>query len=329
MIALLDGGMGQELLARSGDAPTPLWATQAMMDHPGLVQAVHADYFAAGAAVATTNTYAIHRDRLIRAGIPDRFGPLHAQALAEAQAARAAHGRGRIAGSIGPLVASYRPETHPPHDIAVAAYAEVAAILAPAVDVILAETIASLAQARAVLQAALPAGRPVWLSVTVDDRDGSRLRSGERVAEVAALARDGAAAVLANCSAPEAMAAALDALTAAGLPYGCYANGFRQITADFLKDAPTVDALEARPEMVPELYAQFAAHWAGQGATILGGCCETRPAHIAAMADRLRGLGYRLDWSVSRSFGFVSCGDEVVEAFVLGEEITDGTNGFP
>ena len=63
-ITLLDGGMGQELVARSGDDPTPLWATRVMLDHPGLVRDIHADYFAAGATIATTNTYAIHHDRL-------------------------------------------------------------------------------------------------------------------------------------------------------------------------------------------------------------------------------------------------------------------------
>ncbi len=286
--------MGQELLARSGDAPTPLWATQVMADHPGLVQSVHRDYFAAGATVATTNTYAIHHDRLAGTPLQPRFKALHAQALAEARAARDAAGRGRIAGSIGPLVASYRADVGPAHDQARALYAEVAVLLAPQVDLILGETIASLAQARALLDGALTTGRPVWLSVTVDDRDGTRLRSGERVAELAAIARDGASAVLANCSAPEAMAAALEQLSATGLPFGCYANGFVQITDDFLKEKPTVDALHARPEMVPELYADFAEHWAGQGATIIGGCCETTPAHIAAIAARLTSRGYRL-----------------------------------
>jgi homocysteine S-methyltransferase len=208
--------------------------------------------------------------------------------------ARDAAGRGRLAGSIGPLGASYRADVGPEHDRATRLYAEVAAIIAPQVDVILGETIATLAQARALLEAALPTGRPVWLSVTVDDRDGTCLRSGEPVAGFAAIARDGASAVLANCSAPEAMAAALEALSAADLPFGCYANGFQEITEDFLKDKPTVDALQARPEMVPELYADFAEHWVRQGATIIGGCCETTPAHIAAIARRLTDKGYRL-----------------------------------
>ncbi len=294
-ITLLDGGMGQELVARSGDAPTPLWSTQVMIDHPGLVHDVHADYFAAGATVATTNTYAIHRDRLVKFGLEDRFAALHTQALAEAAAARAEHKAGRVAGSLGPLVASYRPDLHPPHAAAVAAYAEIATLLAPAVDFFIAETVASLAHANAVLEGAKGSGKPVWLSVTVDDEDGTKLRSGEPVAALADVVKKaGASAVLANCSAPEAMAAALGIFRGFGLPFGAYANGFQQITKEFLKDNPTVDVLHARPEMTPARYADFASLWVGVGATIIGGCCETTPAHIAEIARRLTAEGHRI-----------------------------------
>ena len=72
-ITLLDGGMGQELVARSGDEPTPLWATRVMIDHPGLVKAIHDDYFAAGASVATTNTYNILHDRLEGVGLDSLY----------------------------------------------------------------------------------------------------------------------------------------------------------------------------------------------------------------------------------------------------------------
>ena len=72
-ITLLDGGMGQELIARSGDNPGALWATRVMIDHPGMVQAIHTDYFNAGATIATLNTYAIHHDRLLGFGLDDQF----------------------------------------------------------------------------------------------------------------------------------------------------------------------------------------------------------------------------------------------------------------
>ena len=64
----------------------------------------------------------------------------------------------------------------------------------------------SLDLAKGALIGAQAAGRPVWLSVSVDDRDGTRLRSGEPVAGLADVLKAApAAAVLANCSMPEAM----------------------------------------------------------------------------------------------------------------------------
>ncbi|MBC7735665.1 MAG: homocysteine S-methyltransferase family protein [Candidatus Saccharibacteria bacterium] len=293
-ITLLDGGMGQELVARSGDEPTPLWATRVMIDHPGLVRAIHEDYFAAGATVATTNTYAIHHDRLERVGLDHLFHSLHLRALAEAHEARGA-GLGRIAGSIGPLKASYRPDLADPVDVAAPKYAEIARILGAHVDMILCETMASLGMAEAVVQGAQAAARPVWLSVSVDDHDGSLLRSGEKVADLAAIvAQYPVAAVLANCSVPEAMAAALTALRGLGLPFGAYANGFTHISGNFLKDAPTVRELTHRHDLTPEKYADFAMGWVEMGATIVGGCCEVGPAHIALLASRLRAAGHSI-----------------------------------
>ncbi len=286
-ITLLDGGMGQELVHRSGDNPTPLWSTQVMIDHPGLVAQVHADYRAAGATVHTTNTYAIHHDRLAGTGLEDQFTALHLAAIREAQ------GTGRIAGSIGPLIASYRPDIHPAHDVSVPLYAEIAQLLAPHVDLIVFETVASVAHARAAMAAALPTGKPIWLSITIDDEDGTKLRSGEAVADILPVVK-GASALLANCAAPEAMAAAMDAFARGPLPFGAYANGFTQITNDFLKDKPTVDSLTARRDLGPEAYAHFAMGWIGQGATIVGGCCEVGPAHIAKLAATIRAAGHTI-----------------------------------
>jgi S-methylmethionine-dependent homocysteine/selenocysteine methylase len=293
-ITLLDGGMGQELVARSGDEPTPLWATRVMLDHPGLVREIHADYFAAGATIATANTYAIHHDRLIRDGENPMFHALHLRALAEAHEARAVHGSGRIAGSLGPLQASYRPDLTEPVTEAAPKYAEIAQILGPHVDLILIETAASITAAEGAVIGAQAAGKPVWLSISVDDHDGSKLRSGEPVADLERLLGHPIAALLANCSVPEAMADALAALKAFGKPFGAYANGFTHISGNFLKDAPTVKELTHRHDLTPERYGDFAMAWVAQGATIVGGCCEVGPAHIRHLRDRLTAAGHRI-----------------------------------
>jgi homocysteine S-methyltransferase len=287
--------MGQELLTRTGDEPTPLWATQVMLDHPDVVRAIHADYFAAGATVATTNTYAIHHDRLERFDVDHLFETLHMKAIYQAEDARAAHGSGRIAGSLGPLVATYRPETCPPVAEAQPKYAEIARLIGPHVDLFLCETMSSVMQAEGALAGAAAGGKPVWLSVTVDDRDGTRLRSGEPLADLAPLIdRYQPAAILCNCSVPEAMAEAMAEVARFGLPFGAYANGFTHISDAFKQDSPTVAALQARHDLTPDRYAGFAMGWVAQGATIVGGCCEVGPAHIRALAAALTAAGHRI-----------------------------------
>jgi S-methylmethionine-dependent homocysteine/selenocysteine methylase len=291
-ITLLDGGMGQELIARSGDKPTPLWATRVMIDHPDLVRRIHADYFAAGATIATTNTYAIHHDRLIPQGLDHLFHSLHLRALMQAVEARDAHGAGRIAGSLGPLEASYRPDLTPDLDIAAVRYAEIAALLTPHVDLLLIETSSSIAASEGALIGAGNA-RPVWLSVSVNDKDGTLLRSDEPLTNLARLIETyRPAAILANCSVPEAMADAMNILRTFGLPFGAYANGFTHITDNFKTEQPTVDDLFRRHDLTPARYADFAMSWIAQGATIIGGCCEVGPAHIAALRDRLLAEGH-------------------------------------
>ncbi|MGJ8545729.1 MAG: homocysteine S-methyltransferase family protein [Sulfitobacter sp.] len=290
-ITLLDGGMGQELVHRAGDRPTPLWSTQVMIDHPGLVAQVHRDFTQAGATIATTNSYAIFRDRLAGTGLEARFEDLHAMALAEAKSSGAA----RIAGAIGPIKASYRPDLHPSADEGAPIYAEIAQLLGPQCDLLICETVASCAHAESILRGAVAGGKPVWLALTVNDSDGTLLRSGEALGDVLPLAKaGGAAAVLVNCSTPEAIPAALEVLARSGLPFGAYANGFEKITEGFLQDKPTVDALQMRRDLTPALYADHVMDWVAAGATIVGGCCEVSPAHIAEIARRLRAAGHSI-----------------------------------
>ena len=288
-ITLLDGGMGQELIHRAGDKPTPLWSTQVMVDHPGLVAKVHSDFTAAGATVATTNSYAIHRDRLVGTAMEGQFAELYELGVAEVRNAGAV----RIGGSIGPLGASYRADVMPEHETAVTLYREVAGLLGPHVDLIQCETVVSVAHTKAIIEGAKTAGKPVWVAFSVSDQDGTLLRSGEPLANAIAVADD-AAAVMVNCSTPEVIMAALDVLATSGKPYGAYANGFEKISDGFLEDKPTVDALTMRRDFTPDLYADHAMAWVDHGATIIGGCCEVSPAHIAEIASRLSAAGHNI-----------------------------------
>ncbi|MGB1387485.1 MAG: homocysteine S-methyltransferase family protein [Paracoccaceae bacterium] len=295
-VALLDGSIGQELVKRGSETPTPFWSTSVMLHHPDLLRAVHDDYVAAGATVVTTNTYAVLYDRFEQMGdlgvpVPE----IVSRALEIAQAARDAAGAGRIAGALGPLMASYRPDRCPPPNEAAEMYAKSIAHLENQVDLLLFETMASVEQAEGALLAASQTNLPVWLAVTVDDYNGTRLRSGEPISELAPLvATHRPQAVLINCSRPEAITDALGVIKDMTDTFGAYANGFTEISEGFLEDAPTVDALSQRTDLGPDAYADIAMSWVDQGATIIGGCCEVGPAHIAVLADRLRAAGYEI-----------------------------------
>ncbi|WP_291735567.1 homocysteine S-methyltransferase family protein [Leisingera sp. F5] len=294
-ITLLDGSIGQEVVKRSGDRATPLWSTAVMVDRPEVVGGIHADYFAAGATIATTNTYAVLRDRLQRAGLEDHFKELLNKATAQAAAARDAHGSGRIAAALGPLIASYRPDICPPAEEAKLAYAELVKLLGPQSDLFLIETVSSLEHAKGALLGCAEADNPVWLAVSVSDEDGTVLRSGEPLAALAPLIEKFQPdAVLLNCSRPEVIGEGLNIVRGFGKPFGAFANGFTRISEGFLQDAPTVDALEQRQDLGPEPYAEFAMGWVAQGATIVGGCCEVGPEHIAELARQLRAAGHRI-----------------------------------
>ena len=168
-------------------------------------------------------------------------------------------------------------------------------MMADRVDLFLIETVSSLQEAEGALRGVADHGKPVWIGFSVKDDDGTRLRSGEALEDIAPLlSRFNPEAVLINCSRPEAIPAALEILVPMGLPFGAYANGFTGITDGFLQEAPTVDALQQRTDLGPAAYASHAMGWVTQGATIVGGCCEVGPDHIATLAQHLRDAGHRI-----------------------------------
>lgn len=284
-VRLLDGGMGQELYRRSAAPDDRLWSAREVLDQPDLVRALHEEFLRAGAEIITTVTYATTRWRMIRAGAGDRWAEANRNAVGAAELARDTVNPGAlIAGSLPPLRGSYQPESVPSIATMEAEYAEQALLLAPHVDLFVAETLTTSAEAIAAARAAGSTGRPVWIAFTLTE-DEARLRGGESIAgAVAALAGLPVEAILLNCTAPEAVTVALPELArvAGARPVGAYANGFVTIPDDY-GTGSTVADLVARQNLDPDAYAAHAAQWLDAGATIVGGCCEVGPAHIARL----------------------------------------------
>ena len=296
-VVLLDGGMGQELVRRSKNPAHPQWSAYVMMEEPEIVQAVHEDYLRAGARVLTLNTYSSTPTRFRNFGMPERVEEMQLKAVDLGRAAIDATGIGAtIAGSLPPLVGSYHPELLPEDDVLLAEYREIVAIQADHVDVFICETMSKASEAQMAAQAAAETGKPVWVAWSLKEalgEDGQpRLRSGETLDEAfAALEGVDVAAVLFNCCPPEIMSAGMARLAEDGRPFGGHANGFTPIPEGFVLGT-TVDMLGARTDLGPKAYAEHVMRWVGQGATIVGGCCEVGPAHIAEIAKRLDAAGH-------------------------------------
>jgi len=282
-LVLLDGGMGQELIKRQASGQGALWSARALFDHPETVVAIHEDYIRAGADVITTNSYACIRNNFAAAGLLDKLAQMNRQAAELARTARENCARPVfIAGSMGPQYGSYRPDLVGSYAQTEALYREQADYLAPYVDLFICETLSCRLESRAAVAAAVSTGLPVWLSWSIEDSGGPRLRSGEAIVDAwQDVANSGIAAVLLNCSPPEAISQALGALlSVSDVPVGAYANAFSPIPEqwEFHGDASIPPP---RTDVTPQMYAQHAGQWLAAGARIIGGCCEVGPAHIA------------------------------------------------
>lgn len=297
---ILDGGMGRELLRRGAPFRQPEWSALALIEAPQFVSEIHDDYIGAGADVITTNSYAlvpfhIGAERFASDG--QTLAALAGRLAREASERAAAKGRKTIvAGSLPPVLGSYRPDLFEPEE-AKRLLSVLIAGLSPYIDVWLAETQGSTAEVRVVREALGEDTRPLWLSFTLEDtkavppvlegRAEPVLRSGEPVRDAARVARDlGAESLLFNCSLAELMAPAIRAARdeLRGTPLadavGAYANAF--VPTPDPSDKPEANAglCGLRDDLSPGGYASLARGWIEAGATRIGGCCGIGPDHI-------------------------------------------------
>ncbi len=287
-ILLLDGATGTEIERRGLHTYLPLWSALGLMEQPDLVRAIHEDYARAGADILTANTFRTTARTLAHA---DR-DPAHAAdltGLAVRLAREAAVASQRdilVAGSIAPLEDCYSPWLSPPDDVAYEEHLAHARNLAAAgVDFLMIETMPVIHEAVAAVRAARTTGLPVTASFVLGS-DG-RLLSGETLASaVQSVAPLGICAVLVNCSPPGTITEALQSLRKlTDLPIGGYAN---------LGTVDDTVGWKADERISGSVYAAAAESWLQAGAQIIGGCCGTRPEHIAALRRLIDGYQARL-----------------------------------
>lgn len=278
---LLDGGLATELEARGHDLSDSLWSARLLADAPQDIVAVHAAYFRAGAAIATTASYQASFEGFAARGF-DRgeTAGLLRRSVALARAARDGTGADGllVAASVGPYGAALADgsEYRGRYGLSVAALARwhrprLEVLAAAGADVLACETVPDVDEARALVELVRAVGVPAWLSYTID---GDRTRAGQPLAEAFAVAAgvDEIVALGVNCCAPADVLPAIAHAAPVGKPVIVYPNSGERW-----------DALRRKWIGPSRFGADLAAQWIAAGARIVGGCCRVGPADIAAI----------------------------------------------
>ncbi|HNS96639.1 MAG TPA: homocysteine S-methyltransferase family protein [Polyangiaceae bacterium] len=275
---LLDGATGTELERRGLQTKLPLWTALAARDVPELLLSVHQDYVHAGADILTACTFRTSRFTLSKSGLSDLAWPITQKAVHIARQATVGTSKKLlVAGSIGPLEDCYAP-AKAPHDAILEREHETHAnhLARAGVDLMLVESMPTAREALIATQAALRTGLPVITSLLARRHgllfDHSPLRS-----VIAQLALLPIQLVSVNCCSLQACDEAIPYLSACGLPWGLYPNA----------SDPDGSFGGTIKDLDRDLFRSAAQSWFHRGASMIGGCCGTRPMHLAVL-DSLR-----------------------------------------
>ena len=284
-VLLLDGAMGTELERHGASTSGSAWSARAIYEQPKLIEEIHKDYIISGADIITANTFRTNPRALHNAGMPDRSKELTRRAVKITRNAIDKYAKKDIllAGSVAPVEDCYSPDLVPDDDTLYREHFEFIACLAECgVDVILLETMNTLREAKAALNAAKRScALPVLVSVVCSD--ANYVFSGESLEDIALeLAGLHADALLVNCSEPTITTNAIQTLAmvcaSRKILFGGYANA----------GTPQKDGvIDATTLATPEEFCSEARKWLTVGATIVGGCCGTTPAHIVSLRSMI------------------------------------------
>ena len=269
-IVFFDGGTGSCLQAAGlapGEAPE-CWNRT----HPEQIEALHRAYIEAGANIIKSNTFGLN---------PLRYPEDCAERVREALgiARRAADGKALVALDVGPLGRMLSPLGDLDQEDAIRAFATTVQAGKELADLILIETMSDTAEVKAaVLAAKENCDLPIFVTLSFDST-GKLMTGADPLAALALLEGLRVDAVGLNCSmGPEGMLPLVEAL---------YKHASIPLIANPNAGLPREENGKTVYDLDPSGFAIATKKLAMAGARIVGGCCGTTPAHIAALTKEM------------------------------------------
>ena len=244
------------------------------------------DFINAGAEIIVTTTFTTRRLRLRDNGVEDKFEYLNTKAGEIAKKAKELNPHVLVAGGLPPQYLTYEEDTRSNEEIKKNFY-EQAKLLNPYIDFFYFDVLSSVKEFKLAIEAIESFNKPYLLGAHISE--GVKLPSGEKISQIlSSIKHKKLLGLILSCVSPENYALNLDEIKNLGIPFGFKLNGFKTTkpnegyTKSYKKSKTgnPNEFLGQREDLTPEKLGLIIKKFKDAGATILGGCCETRPAHI-------------------------------------------------
>ena len=235
---ILDGGMGQELLARGVKPISNLWSATALMnkDYHQIIKDCHLDFINSGAEIILTNTFGCRRRRLEENQIENRFEELNTTAVNLAkQSVKESGKKVLIAGSLPPQNFTYLPELGDKKKMQQNFYDQ-AKILNGGVDLFYLDVLSSFDEIEIAVQSIKDFNKPFVIGIHF--KKNGLLPSGEKLCDVIEKVKNfKPTAITGSCVAYEDVMSVKNDFLNSGLPFGFKVNAFREIPVGWKPDS--------------------------------------------------------------------------------------------
>ena len=287
---ILDGGMGQELLAKGLKAKGSLWSATALIEkkYHQLVVDAHLDFIKSGADVIVTNNFSARRTRMIQNKVEEHFNYANEKAGELALKAKEISKKNvLIAGSLPGQNDTYVLDQRD-KKIIEKGFHDQAKLIKPFIDFFYLDVLCGTKECELALNVVEKMNLPVLVGLHV--KKNGKLPSNENISEVVEKCKNkNWLGIILACVSPEIIEKTIDEVKQLDIPFGYKANLWKtEEPVPVHKFASPSDEIGTDPAKVmgtrddytDTRFLEFSKKMMSKGATILGGCCETKPTHI-------------------------------------------------